>query len=81
MAPILLCSGSTLGSIYYGFYVNGPILNADFVPTVVTGSDSTCPDSGISYPPKVGATTTVGTVTAASTTAGSGTSTSKATTT
>lgn len=51
--PVLLCSSSTLSSIYYGFYVTGPLLNEDFTPTTVTGEDSTCPSSGISYPVKV----------------------------
>ncbi|KAJ4418727.1 Ribonuclease T2 precursor (RNase T2) [Gnomoniopsis sp. IMI 355080] len=79
--PILLCDDDTLSSIYYGFYVDGPLLNADFVPAAIVGEDSTCPSSGISYPPKSGATTTVATTTAASTAVTSATSTSVVTTT
>lgn len=51
--PVLLCSDDALSSIYYGFYVNGPLLNEDFVPAAVIGESSTCPSSGIKYPPKV----------------------------
>lgn len=61
--PVLLCDDDTLSSIYYGFFVNGPLMNEDFVPASVVGEDSSCPSSGISYPPKSGATTTVATTT------------------
>lgn len=64
---MLLCDDDTISQIYYGFYVNGPLLNADFVPASVVGDDSSCPSSGISYPPKSGATTTVATTTATGT--------------
>lgn len=33
--------------------MTGPLLNEDFVPAAVVGDDSTCPSSGIKYPPKV----------------------------
>lgn len=68
---MLLCDDDTISQIYYGFYVNGPLLNQDFVPAAVVGEDSSCPSSGISYPPKTGATTTVATTTATSTAAAS----------
>ncbi|PSR90324.1 ribonuclease T2-like protein [Coniella lustricola] len=59
--PVLLCDDDTISEIYYGFFVNGPLVNQDFVPAAVVGEDSTCPDTGIKYPVKSGATTTVAT--------------------
>lgn len=50
---MLLCSSSTISSIYYGFFVNGPLLNEDFVPAAVVGESSNCPSTGIKYPLKV----------------------------
>lgn len=50
---MILCSSSTISQIYYGFFVNGPLLNEDFVPAAIVGDSSTCPSTGIKYPPKV----------------------------
>ncbi|KAF3760918.1 ribonuclease T2, partial [Cryphonectria parasitica EP155] len=69
--PVLLCDDDTISEIYYGFYVNGPLLNQDFVPAAVVGEDSTCPSSGIKYPVKSGATTTTTTATATTTSSSS----------
>lgn len=70
---MLLCTDDTIESIYYGFYVDGPLLNEDFVPAIVPGDSDTCPSSGISYPPKSGATTTIATGTATATATATGT--------
>lgn len=67
--------------IYYGFYVNGPLLNEDFTPASIIGDDSSCPSSGISYLPKTGATTTVATTTGTATTTATTVKTTTATTT
>ena len=56
-APIILCESSELYQVYYGFYTNGPLTNADFIPTTVTGSSSKCPASGVKYLPKSGGST------------------------
>ena len=61
--PVILCDDDTLYEIYYGFYVTGPLTDQEFTPAAIVGEDSTCPDSGIKYPVKSGATsvsTTVG---------------------
>lgn len=68
-APVILCDSSVLYQIYYGFYVTGPLQNADFVPSTVTGDSSNCPASGVSYPIKSGATTVPTTTGTATTTA------------
>ncbi|KAI1312017.1 ribonuclease T2-like protein [Xylaria venustula] len=56
-AAVILCDNSELYQVYYGFFVNGPLANADFVPSTIVGDSSNCPSSGIKYLPKSGATT------------------------
>ncbi|TRX90107.1 hypothetical protein FHL15_009026 [Xylaria flabelliformis] len=53
-AAIISCSNSELYQVYYGFFVNGPLTNADFVASTVVGQSSNCPSSGIKYLPKSG---------------------------
>ncbi|KAI1820089.1 ribonuclease-like protein T2 [Xylaria intraflava] len=64
-AAVITCSNDELSEIYYGFFVNGPLQNADFVPSTIVGMDSNCPKSGVKYLPKKGTspvtTTTTGT--------------------
>ncbi|KKY39658.1 putative ribonuclease t2 [Diaporthe ampelina] len=74
--PVILCSGSTLYQIYYGFVTNGPLADGAFVPTAITGQSSNCPSSGVKYPLKSGAAATSSTRTAT----GTATSTSAAAT-
>ncbi|KUI55412.1 Ribonuclease T2-like [Cytospora mali] len=78
--PVILCDSDTLYQIYYGFYVTGPLTDADFVPTTITGSSSSCPDSGIKYPVKSGATSVSTVATATSTSAKKTTTATKTTT-
>ncbi|KAI1435856.1 ribonuclease-like protein T2 [Xylaria sp. CBS 124048] len=54
-AAVITCEGSSLSEIYYGFFANGPLQNGDFVPSTIVGMDSNCPNSGIKYVPKSGA--------------------------
>ncbi|ORY67828.1 ribonuclease T2 [Pseudomassariella vexata] len=54
---VILCDNSELYQIYYGFYVDGPLVNGDFIPTTIAGSSSNCPSSGIKYLPKSGGST------------------------
>lgn len=74
--PVILCSGSTLYQIYYGFVTNGPLADGAFVPTAINGQSSNCPSTGVKYPLKSGAAATSTTKTATAT----GTSTSAAAT-
>ncbi|KAI0456512.1 ribonuclease T2-like protein [Xylaria acuta] len=53
-AAVISCSSSELYQVYYGFFVNGPLTNADFVPSTIVGQSSNCPSSGIKYLPKSG---------------------------
>ncbi|KAI0450979.1 ribonuclease T2 [Xylaria acuta] len=53
-AAVIQCSSGELYQIYYGFFVNGPLQNADFVPATIVGQSSNCPSSGIKYLPKSG---------------------------
>ncbi|KAI0424550.1 ribonuclease T2-like protein [Xylaria sp. FL1042] len=53
-AAVISCSNSELYQVYYGFFVNGPLTNADFVPSTIVGDTSNCPSSGIKYLPKSG---------------------------
>ncbi|KAI1422029.1 ribonuclease T2-like protein [Xylaria sp. FL1777] len=53
-AAVISCSNSELSQVYYGFFVNGPLTNADFVPSTIVGDTSNCPSSGIKYLPKSG---------------------------
>ena len=48
---ILLCDDEVVYEIYYGFYTQGPVNNATFIPTSNTGSTSNCPAT-VQYPPK-----------------------------
>ncbi|KAI0409238.1 putative ribonuclease T2 [Xylaria palmicola] len=51
---VIQCSSSELFQVYYGFFVNGPLQNGDFVPATIVGQSSNCPSSGIKYLPKSG---------------------------
>ncbi|KAI1275139.1 ribonuclease-like protein T2 [Xylaria sp. FL0933] len=53
-AAVISCSNNELYQVYYGFFVNGPLQNADFVPSTIVGDTSNCPSSGIKYLPKSG---------------------------
>ncbi|KAI2626409.1 ribonuclease-like protein T2 [Xylaria nigripes] len=53
-AAVISCSGDEIYQIYYGFFVNGPLQNGDFVPSKIVGQSSNCPSSGIKYLPKNG---------------------------
>ncbi|KAI1194695.1 ribonuclease T2-like protein [Nemania serpens] len=53
-AAVISCSSSELYQVYYGFFVNGPLKNAAFVPSTIVGQGSNCPSSGIKYLPKSG---------------------------
>lgn len=66
--PVLLCDDDTLYQMYYGFYVTGALTDENFVPAPIVGEDTTCPDSGIKYPVKSGATAVSTTATATATT-------------
>ncbi|KAI3333322.1 ribonuclease T2-like protein [Ustulina deusta] len=57
-AAVISCSSSELYQVYYGFFVDGPLANADFVPSTIVGQSSNCPSSGIKYLPKSGSGTT-----------------------
>ncbi|KAI0470322.1 ribonuclease T2-like protein [Xylaria cf. heliscus] len=57
-AAVISCSSSELYQVYYGFFVNGPLTNADFVPSTIVGQSSNCPSSGIKYLPKSGSGST-----------------------
>ncbi|KAI0391236.1 ribonuclease T2 [Xylariaceae sp. FL0594] len=54
---VLSCSKGELYQVYYGFFVNGPLGGADFVPADIVGQTSNCPKSGIKYLPKSGSKT------------------------
>ncbi|KAI9743788.1 MAG: ribonuclease T2-like [Claussenomyces sp. TS43310] len=60
------CSSGALDEIWYSYDVKGSIQTGTFVPTSPDGSKSTCPSSGVQYPPKSGS--------AVSTTPGGGSS-------
>ncbi|EGN93098.1 hypothetical protein SERLA73DRAFT_189923 [Serpula lacrymans var. lacrymans S7.3] len=49
--PALGCSGDTLDEISWYFNLKGSIIDGTFVP-IDSPESSTCPKSGISYPPK-----------------------------
>ncbi|KAI1347683.1 ribonuclease T2-like protein [Xylaria sp. FL0043] len=70
-AAVISCSNNELYQVYYGFFVNGPLQNADFVPSTIVGDTSNCPSSGIKYLPKSG----TGTAPTSTTTGSSPTST------
>ncbi|KAI0436166.1 ribonuclease T2-like protein [Xylaria telfairii] len=53
-AAIISCSNSELYQVYYGFFVNGPLTNADFVASTIVGQSSNCPSTGVKYLPKSG---------------------------
>ncbi|KAI0903652.1 ribonuclease T2-like protein [Ustulina deusta] len=57
-AAVISCSSSELYQVYYGFFVDGPLANAAFVPSTIVGQSSNCPSSGIKYLPKSGSGTT-----------------------
>lgn len=65
--PVILCSGSTMYQIYYGFVTNGPLADGAFVPTAINGQSSNCPSTGIKYPLKSGAAATSSTKTSTAT--------------
>ena len=65
--PVILCSGSTLYQIYYGFVTNGPLADGAFVPTAINGQSSNCPSTGVKYLPKSGASPTSSTKTSTAT--------------
>ncbi|KAI1740076.1 ribonuclease T2-like protein [Xylaria scruposa] len=73
-AAIISCSNSELYQVYYGFFVNGPLTNADFVPSTVVGQSSNCPSSGIKYLPKSGSSPAPTTTKTTTTTTKTGTS-------
>ncbi|KAI1267348.1 ribonuclease-like protein T2 [Xylariaceae sp. FL1019] len=78
--PVILCSSSELYQVYYGFFADGPLQNADFVPSTIVGQSSNCPSSGVKYLPKSGAaTTTTKTTTTATKTTTTATSTATGT--
>ncbi|KAI1178450.1 ribonuclease-like protein T2 [Nemania sp. FL0916] len=56
-AAVISCSNNELSQVYYGFFVNGPLQNADFVASTIVGQGSNCPSSGIKYLPKSGSGT------------------------
>lgn len=72
--PVILCSGSTLYQIYYGFVTNGPLADGAFVPTAINGQSSNCPSTGVKYPLKSGAAATSSTKTTTATSTGTSTS-------
>ncbi|KAN0133303.1 Ribonuclease T2-like protein [Lactarius tabidus] len=49
--PALGCSGSTINSISWYFHLQGSLLDGEFMP-IDTPIASTCPSSGLKYPPK-----------------------------
>ncbi|KAG1754930.1 ribonuclease T2 [Suillus paluster] len=51
--PALGCSGSTLNSISWYFNLKGSVIDGDFI-AIDTPKNSSCPSSGIKYPPKEG---------------------------
>ncbi|KAN0135088.1 Ribonuclease T2-like protein [Lactarius tabidus] len=51
--PVLGCSGSTISSISWYFNLQGSLLDGKFIPINAPVSESsTCPSSGLLYPPK-----------------------------
>ncbi|KAJ8123965.1 hypothetical protein ONZ43_g204 [Nemania bipapillata] len=46
-AAVILCSNSELYQVYYGFFVNGPLQNGNFVASTIVGDSSNCPSSGV----------------------------------
>ncbi|KIJ66238.1 hypothetical protein HYDPIDRAFT_86785 [Hydnomerulius pinastri MD-312] len=52
-APALSCSSSTLSSISWYFNLKGSVIDGTFVP-INSPESSSCPSSGIEYPPKTG---------------------------
>ncbi|KAI0184539.1 ribonuclease T2-like protein [Xylaria flabelliformis] len=73
-AAIISCSNSELYQVYYGFFVDGPLTNADFVASTVVGQSSNCPSSGIKYLPKSGSSPAPTTTKTSTTTTKTGTS-------
>ncbi|KAI1747980.1 ribonuclease T2-like protein [Xylaria castorea] len=53
-AAVISCSNSELYQVYYGFFINGPLTNADFVASTIVGQGSNCPSTGVKYLPKSG---------------------------
>ncbi|EJF67147.1 ribonuclease T2 [Dichomitus squalens LYAD-421 SS1] len=58
VTPALNCDGSNLNSIEWYFNVKGSLLDGTFVP-IDAPSKGSCSSSGIKYPPKSGASTTI----------------------
>jgi len=56
-AVVISCSNSELYQVYYGFFVNGPLQNGDFVASTIIGQSSNCPSTGVKYLPKSGSST------------------------
>ncbi|KAI1812513.1 putative ribonuclease T2 [Poronia punctata] len=54
---VLSCNSGELYQVAYGFFVNGPIINADFIASDVVGQSSNCPDT-VKYLPKNGSNVT-----------------------
>lgn len=44
-AAVISCSNSELYQVYYGFFVNGPLTNADFVPSTIGKTPHCAPAS------------------------------------
>lgn len=78
--PVILCSGSTLYQIYYGFVANGPLADGAFVPTAINGQSSNCPSTGVKYPLKSGGSAATSSSAKTTTATSTGTSTSAAAT-
>jgi len=63
------CSNSVLSEVWYFYNVQGSVQTGNFVASDLIGSGSTCPSSGIKYPPKSGGSSTSTTTTATTTSA------------
>lgn len=70
---MILCSGSTLYQIYYGFVATGPLADGAFVPAAINGQSSNCPSTGVKYPLKSGGAATSTTKTSTATATGTST--------
>lgn len=49
------CDDDEISSIYYYFNVQGSVQTGKFIPTNIVGDSGSCPDDGIKYLPKKGA--------------------------
>ncbi|PPQ73380.1 hypothetical protein CVT26_015483 [Gymnopilus dilepis] len=54
--PMLTCDSSTLSQIAWYFNLKGSLIDGEFVP-IDSPESSSCPSSGIKYPPKSGGST------------------------